>query len=80
MVRSRNRNRNKVEKPRNYEFRTVPGVDSDVRVSRDGDIQINGRNTYNLPMITKLDGTRITIQMAIHLAFPDIPMRVTPTR
>lgn len=64
---------------RNYEFRAVPGVGPDIKVSRDGDVQVNGRITYNMPVITALDGTKMTIQMCIHKAFPDIPMRETPT-
>lgn len=69
-------------KPRNYEFRSIPGVAPNLKVSRDGDVQINGKDIrdINLMGIRKHDGTRISIQMAIHLAFPDIPMRETPTR
>ncbi|UYL88239.1 hypothetical protein SEA_LILHUDDY_45 [Arthrobacter phage LilHuddy] len=68
--------------PRNYEFRSVPGVAPNLKVSRDGDVQINGKDFYevNKRGIRKHDGTYISVQMAIHLAFPDIPMRETPTR
>lgn len=65
---------------RNYEFRHVPGVAADVTVSRDGGVKVNGIEHYNMSMITALDGTRLTIQMCIHKAFPDIPMRTIPTR
>ncbi|ASM62321.1 hypothetical protein SEA_NIGHTMARE_45 [Arthrobacter phage Nightmare] len=69
---------------RNYEFRVVPGVSDDVTVSRDGEMKINGKLIYDgRERSRKLqiqDGTKISIQMAIHLAFPDIPMRHIPTR
>ena len=64
---------------RNYEFRSVPGVGPDIKVSRDGEVQVNGRDAYTMSVITALDGTRMTLQMCIHKAFPDIPMRWTPT-
>ncbi|AXC38668.1 hypothetical protein QCN37_gp42 [Arthrobacter phage Tatanka] len=66
---------------RNYEFRTIPDVDNDVTVSRDGEVRINGKDVYDMRRnpIRKHDGTKISIQMAIHLAFPDIPLRYTPT-
>ncbi|QFG09151.1 hypothetical protein PBI_SPORTO_43 [Arthrobacter phage Sporto] len=66
---------------RNYEFRSIPGVSDSIKVSRDGDVQINGRDRYDMSAsgIPKHDGTAISIQMAIHLAFPDIPMRHIPT-
>lgn len=64
---------------RNYEFRSVPGVNPDIKVSRDGEVQVNGRDAYTMSVITALDGTRMTLQMCIHKAFPDIPMRWTPT-
>jgi hypothetical protein len=63
---------------RNYEFRNVPGVYHDIKVNRDGDVQVNGRPVYNLPIITAEDGTKMTIQMCIHKAFPDIPLRRVP--
>jgi hypothetical protein len=65
----------------NYEFRTVPGVDPKITVSRDGEVRVNGRDEYHMYMsvITALDGTRMSLQMCIHKAFPDIPMRRTPT-
>lgn len=63
---------------RNHEFRPVPGVDPSIRVSRDGEVQVNGREHF-MSVIAALDGTRMTIQMCIHKAFPDIPMRRTPT-
>ncbi len=63
---------------RNYEFRTVPGVDPNIKVSRDGDVQVRSRVNYNMGIVTALDGTKMTIQMCIHKAFPDIPMRYTP--
>lgn len=64
---------------RNYEQRIIPDVDPSITVSRDGDIQVNGKDVYS-HKITKADGTVISTQMAIHLSFPDIPMRYTPTR
>ncbi|UTN92047.1 hypothetical protein SEA_DARBY_42 [Arthrobacter phage Darby] len=67
---------------RNYEFRSIPGVSDNLKVSRDGDVQLNGTVVYD-PIrrhIRKNDGESISIQMAIHLAFPDIPMRHIPTR
>jgi hypothetical protein len=64
---------------RNYEFRSIPGVGSGIRVSRDGDVQVNGRDVYSMGVVTALDGTRMTLQMCIHKAFPEIPMRETPT-
>lgn len=63
---------------RNYEFRIIPGVDLNIKVSRDGEIQENGRPNYYMGLITDLNGTKMTIQMAIHKAFPDIPLRHTP--
>lgn len=67
---------------RNYEFRSVPGVADSLTVSRDGEVRINGKDVYDISRkgIRQHDGTSISIQMAIHLAFPDIPMRHTPTR
>lgn len=67
---------------RNYEFRSIPGVAKNLKVSRDGEVQIDGKdfNEVNQRGIRKHDGTYISVQMAIHLAFPDIPMRITPTR
>lgn len=67
---------------RNYEFRSIPGVSDSIKVSRDGDVRINGRDRYDMSAsgIPKHDGTAISIQMAIHLAFPDIPMRHIPTK
>ena len=67
---------------RNYEFRNIPGVSKSIKVSRDGDVEINGVSRYDMSAsgISKSDGTKISVQMAIHLAFPDIPMRYTPTR
>lgn len=67
-----------MEKKRNTERRHVPGVYKDVKVTRDGEVFVNDREVHNLPIITALDGTRMTIQMAIHKAFPDIPMRRVP--
>jgi len=67
-------------KERNYEFRSVPGVADSLKVSRDGDVQIDGKDYCNVNEIRRHDGSYITIQMAIHLAFPDISMRYTPTR
>lgn len=64
---------------RNYEFRNVPGVGNDIKVSRDGGVQVNGRETYNMGVITAEDGTKMTIQRCIHMAFPDIPMRYVPS-
>lgn len=64
---------------RNYEFRSVPGVHSDIKVSRDGEVQVKGRTTYSMSTITAQDGTQMTIQMCIYKAFPDIPMRYTPS-
>lgn len=68
-------------KKRNTEFRKVPGVNSALTVSRDGEVKIKGHGDepYHLDVITAEDGTRMTIQMAIHKAFPDIPMRITPS-
>jgi hypothetical protein len=63
---------------RNYEFRNVPGVSSDIRVSRDGDVQVDGRTIYSMSIFTAEDGTKMSIQMCIHKAFPDIPMREVP--
>jgi hypothetical protein len=64
---------------RNTEFRKVPGVNPALTVSRDGETKIKGHGEpYDLGIITALDGTKMTIQMAIHKAFPDIPMRYTP--
>lgn len=64
---------------RNYEQRIIPGVDTNITVNRDGDVQVDGKDANGLGgMITKLDGEKISIQMAVYLAFPDIPMRVTP--
>ena len=74
----------KQEKPRNYEFRSIPGVAKNLKVSRDGELQLNGKHHHTneivLRGIRKHDGTYISIQMAIHLSFPDIPMRYVPTR
>ncbi|AXH46704.1 hypothetical protein QCN35_gp42 [Arthrobacter phage Synepsis] len=67
---------------RNYEFRVIPGVTNDVTVSRDGETKFNGKPIYGREVSRRLrkhDGTVISIQMAIHLAFPDIPLRYTPT-
>jgi len=64
---------------RNYEFRTIPGVNPDIRVSRDGEVQVKGVTRYDVK-ITAIDGTRMSTQMAIHKAFPDIPLRYAPTR
>lgn len=64
---------------RNHEYRNIPGVRSNFKVNRDGEVQIDGRPEYhNVSVITAEDGTRMTIQMCIHKAFPDIPMRETP--
>ncbi|QYC55033.1 hypothetical protein QCN36_gp45 [Arthrobacter phage CastorTray] len=67
---------------RNYEFRSVPGVANSLKVSRDGEVRIDGKDVYDISRrggIRKHDGTKISIQMAIHLAFPDIPLRYAPT-
>ena len=70
------------EKKRNYEFRSVPGVAKNLKVSRDGEVQINGKpfHEVNQKGIRTHEGTWISVQMAIHKAFPDIPMREVPTR
>lgn len=74
----------KQEKPRNYEFRSIPGVADSLKVSRDGEVQLNGEVTHDsaftLRGIRQHDGTYISIQMAVFRAFPDIPMRYAPTR
>lgn len=64
---------------RNYEFRSVPGVSRNIKVSRDGEVQVNGQDGHYQSVIEAQDGTRMTIQMCIHKAFPDIPMRYTPS-
>lgn len=64
---------------RNYEWRSIPDV-PDIEVTRDGDIKYKGRERYDIPSVVALDGTRMSIQMLIYKAFPDIPMRYTPTR
>lgn len=68
------------DQKRNTEFRKVPGLDPNITVSRDGEVKIKGHLEYqNVSVLTAEDGTRTTIQMCIHKAFPDIPMRETPT-
>lgn len=76
-----------MEKSRNYEFRTLPFV-SYIEVSRDGELRYQkGKTQYRNGMARRPEeflkneqGEPMTIQMMIHLAFPDIPMRITPTR
>jgi hypothetical protein len=63
---------------RNYEWRSIPEV-ADIEVTRDGDIKFKGRERYDIGSVVDLDGTRMSIQMLISRAFPDIPMRFTPT-
>jgi stage III sporulation protein SpoIIIAA len=64
---------------RNYEFRNIPGVRSNIKVNRDGEVQIDGHPEYhNVSIITADDGTKMTLQMCIYKAFPDIPMRSIP--
>lgn len=72
------------EKPkveiRNCEWRSIPEV-PDYEVNRDGDILYKGRREYdNRGVVTDVNGDYMTVQMFIHKAFPDIPMRVTPTQ
>ena len=59
---------------RNCEDRTIPGVPPEITVSRDGDVKVNGVIDYSCTIVAT-DGTRMSVQMAIHLAFPDIPLR-----
>lgn len=63
---------------RNMEWRPVPGA-ARFKVRRDGDLMLDGKVVYNVSTITADDGTRMTVQMAIHKSFPDIPMRYTPS-
>lgn len=63
---------------RNYEWRSIPEV-PDIEVRRDGDIKFKGVERYDITTVTDVHGTRMTIQMLISKAFPDIPMRYTPT-
>jgi hypothetical protein len=66
---------------RNTEFRTIPGVRKEVKVSRDGEIKYEGEVvTSGNVTIRDKNGKAMSIQMTIHKAFPDIPMRHTPTR
>lgn len=64
---------------RNYEWRSireVPGLE----VTRDGDLRRNGTgNHVGGGVVTDVNGEHMTIQMMISKAFPDIPMRETPT-
>jgi hypothetical protein len=64
---------------RNYEWRSIPEV-PDIEVRRDGDIKFKGKERYDITSVVMLDGTRISVQMLISKAFPDIPMRFPPTR
>ena len=61
---------------RNYERRTIPEL-PDWTVTRDGDVQYKGRDEYK-GVLTDIHGNKMTVQMFIHKAFPDIPMRETP--
>lgn len=61
----------------NYERRSIPEVPK-MTVTRDGDLQYKGRDTYD-GTVVDINGNRMTIQMMIFKAFPDIPMRTTPT-
>lgn len=69
------------EAKRNHEWRSIPEV-PDIEVNRDGELRVlnfNGHKRYNLGTVVDIHGNRMTIQMMISKAFPDIPMRVTPT-
>lgn len=62
---------------RNYERRSIPEL-PDYTVTRDGEVQYKGRDKYDTGgVVTDINGTRMTIQMFIFKAFPDIPMRYT---
>jgi hypothetical protein len=65
-----------IHEGRNYERRAIPEL-PDWTVTRDGDLQFKGRDEYK-GVLTDSNGTRMTVQMFIHKAFPDIPMRETP--
>lgn len=67
------------ERKRNYERRSIPEV-PDYTVTRDGDLQYKGRDWYGSGggVVTDINGNRMTLQMFIYKAFPDIPMRETP--
>ena len=69
-----------MEKPRNTEFRKLKEANDRYAVSRDGEVKKDGRIDYSIASIPLRDGTKISIQLFIHRAFPDIPMRYTPTR
>lgn len=65
---------------RNYEFRALPNV-SGIQVNRDGEVKylnLNGQMRVQAGTIRDNDNNIMTIQMFIHLAFPDIPMREIP--
>lgn len=72
---------------RNYELRSIPEIPY-IGVTRDGEVRYQkGREQYDSKgarydprrFVRNPDGTPISIQMFVHKAFPDIPMRVTPT-
>lgn len=66
---------------RNYEYRTISEVHPRLSVNRDGEVRIDTAEGYpddrlfKNGMITALDGSKMSIQMFIHKAFPDIPLR-----
>lgn len=68
-----------MSKERNTEFRKIPGVAPKYRISRDGEFKVDGQISYSVGIVTALDGTRMTPQMCVYKAFPDIPMRYTPS-
>lgn len=71
---------------RNYEFRSLPYTQR-IEVSRDGDLRYRAgmerwRNGSLVPpqeWLIDMDGSRMSVQMMIHRAFPDIPMRHVPS-
>jgi len=76
------------EKKRNYEWRGVPGFPR-IQVTRDGEIRYQkGKERYTRDGALirpefgwrNPDGSAMSIQMMIHKAFPDIPMRWVPNQ
>ena len=67
------------ERKHNTEQRSIAEL-PDYKVTRDGEVFFKGVEVHPVPGVFKTKyGERMTLQMFIFKAFPDIPLRRIPT-